>query len=427
MFALGVYGQLESLRSSDTAMFFMATLFAFAGTALMAWRRERVLDRNAEVVRTSRVLLARRFTTSEALEGIRFVSIGLGREQSGEGETTTYPVSLEGHNRRIELDAPGYWEPARNLAEEVARFLDLPLRDPDRSGKLLPEEVDHTVGRRGLDLDPVREPTRLSLRVEQDSDDLLCVRVPSPDHRPFLGLSLIVGLFFLIPLTLELFLPLLAGRPVDLFFVSFVVLLPLWVFFEAARAVLLNGGLLEVTPAALRMTFPRPWGDRVVAIPAGELEDLVILRPEMGGPRSLLGHLTVAVLVARSDRASVRIGYGASREELSWLRSKIVRVVGRRNPDRPPRPRVAAKRRARALGWGGLAAASVLIAVLGIGLGIRPGDLPWPSGVDFDDRRVLIWFFPAAAIANFAGLEVVLLIADRWRRIRERRSTESPP
>lgn len=408
-------------------MFFLATLFAFAGAALMAWRREHVLDRNAEVVRTSRVLLARRFTRTEALEGIRFVSLGLGREQRGEGETTTYPVCLEGHNRRIELDAPGYWEPARNLAEEVARFLGLPLRDPDRSGKLLPEEVDHTAGRRGLDLDPVREPAKLSLRVEHDSEELLRIRIPSPDHRPFLGLSLIVGLFFLIPLTIELFLPLLAGRPVNVVFVSLAVLLPLWVSFEAARAVFLNGGLLEVTPGALRMTFPRPWGDRVVVIPAGELEDLVILRPEMGGPRSLLGHLTDAVLVARSDRASVRIGYGANHEELSWLRSKVVRVVGRRNPDRPPRPRAAAKRRAWAPWWGGLAAASALTVVLGIGWGMRPGDLRWPRGVDFDDRRVLIWFFPVAGIANFAGLEVVLLIADRWRRLRARRSTPSTP
>jgi hypothetical protein len=435
------------------------------------------------VVGFSRGALWPHFRRQESLAAFTRVSITLGgQHQRG---STTYPVSLEGPRGKIEIDEPGYWEPARDLAEEIAAFLRLPLHDPGRSGKLQPHELDRTVGERGRDTDPIQAPRKLACRVEFAAAELFRVRIPPPDYRPFLGIGVIVGLFFLVPLTIELFLPLLSGRRIDWPSVALPVFLPLWVFYEMARIVVTNGGLLEVTPGAFAWTRKLPWGSRTVKIPALGLEDLVILDPETGGPRTMLSHFTHGVLVARSDHASVRLGYGLSRDELAWLRAKIVQVLGTRD-GATPRPKEH-KTAARPLGGAliglvvGIVAAHVTsgalaicvalpflqhVVSIGAALGFLAGLLtrrlvrPAPSVVlvalllavgssarsDFvqdrpalqenpsylrssesiGGRRYLAGFLPAAALLNVVALELTLMLGEGlWRRRRVRADSPS--
>jgi hypothetical protein len=477
------FGQLDAWSDREWASFAFATLAGWAGIALVILRGCLALDRGTLVAEHSRGIFLSHFSRCESLERFDRVSIGLGGERSDKGVSTAYPVQLEGRDARIEIDTPGYWEPARNLAEEIGAFLRLPLHDPDRSGRLQPEEFDATAGRRHRHVNPVSSPRRPRCRVEEEKDGLLRVFIPHPDPRPFLGLSLIVGLFFLIPLTIELFFPLLAGRRVDWVGVALPVLIPAWVFFEAARAALTHGGLLEVTPGALRMSFQRPWGARVVSIPASELEDLVTLEPEMGGPRSLLAHFTDGVLVARSDRLSFRFGYGIKRDELSWLRTRIVSVLGgRADPEpRAKRHKLARRWDGPAIGLGvgilvahvttgplaicisvpflqhvvsvgaaaGLAAGFIARRLMGAGLVAvivailltvswragnesaqdRPRLAENPrylrSAESTDNRRYLAGFIPVALALNTAALELTLALSERlWRRRKRHGETQ---
>lgn len=475
MIGVASYGQLDAWNERTWAAFGLATLAAWGGIALLSLRRRLTLDRRAGVVDTFRGALRPHFARHESLTHFDRVSLTLEDRATREGSTTTYAVRLEGRDAKVDVDEPGYWEPARNLAEEIAAFLRLPLHDAGRSGKLRPDDLDRTAGRRDRHVNPVAQPRTLRCRVEEETDTLLRVFIPSPDHRPFLGLSVIVGLFFLVVLTIELFLPLLAGRRVDWLGVALPVLIPAWVFYESARAVLTNGGLLEVTPGTFRMTLRRPFGERVVAIPATELEDLVILKPEMGGPRSLLAYFCDAVLVARSDRQSVRLGYGMAREELHWLRARIVSVLGGRDDDAPrPKGHLAARRWDLALigaSVGVLAAhliegrLAVCVALpflqhlvsVGVAAGLAAGlflrrilpaaglalliglillvggrsEADWVQGrprlaenprylrsdQSLKDRRYLSGFLPAAALLNLAAFELTLSAGEwLWRR-----------
>jgi hypothetical protein len=480
------YGQLDAFSDHEWAAFVFATFAAWAGIALAAFRRRLTLDRGEGLTERSRGAFLSHFSHREPLDRFDRVSIHLGGESSDRGVSTAYPVQLEGRDSKLEIDAPGYWEPARNLAEEIASFLRLPLHDTDRSGKLHPDEFDLTAGRRDVHVGPVSPPRKPRCRIDEETDSLLRVFIPQPDARPFLGLSIIIGLFCLVPLTIELFLPLLAGRRVDWPGVALLILIPAWVSFEAAKAVLTNGGVLEVTPGALRMTLQRPWGARVVTIPASELEDLVILDPEMGGPRSLLAHFSDGVLVARSDRESVRFGYGMKRKELAWLRSKVMSVLGGRR-DAAPRP----KRREVASRWDGAFIGAVIgilaahattgplatcinvpflqhvvsvgaLAGLAAGLAARslmgPSLVPailavllsigWQTGSEsvqdrprlrenprylrssesIHSRRYLSGFIPVAAVLNLAGLELTLTLGERlWRRRKRHEKNKGAP
>jgi hypothetical protein len=480
---LASYGQLDAWNERAWAKLTFATLAALGGIAIVALRRVLVLDRRRGAVEVSRGFLVPHFSRSEPLEQFSRVSIHVGGQSSDRGVTTAYPVQLEGRDVKIEIDEPGYWEPARNLGEEIASFVRLPLHDPDRSGKVGPDDLDRTAGRRDGHVNPVSQPRTLRCRIEEETDARLRVYIPNPDPQPFIGLCLLVGCFLLIPLSIDAFIPLLAGRRVDLADAAIPVFILAWVVFNGVGAALTHGGGLEVTPASLRMSFLRPWGVRVLTIPASELEDLLILEPEMGGPRSLLAYFSDGVLVARSDRESVRFGYGMKRNELAWLRAKIVSVLGRRDPQapRPKRHQTASRWDGPAIGLGfgilvahvttgplavcinvpflqhvlsvgaavGLAAGLVVRRLMGHGLfavivavllsvGWRAGsesvqDQPrlaenpryLKSSESTDNRRYVAGFIPVALGLNTVSLELTLALAERiWLRRRRQSVTK---
>lgn len=342
-FGLAAVGQLEALRDRSLPGFLFATLAACAMAAALLVRRRLTLDRVTWTAVEGFGLVTRLSARARSIAGARCVVVRQRTVGDGEHTETRYPTALETGGDAIELDEPGTWEAALPVAEAVARFCRVDLRDEVADHRRPPDALDVPLRYRTLGAAAPTPPKPLQSRLLFDRPSRLRVRIPMPSVRQIVGLNVLVALFCSIPFTILVVLPLLGGSLRDAGALAWAVassLFPvLLVGSASALAVFGNGGLLDVTPARLRLVQNGILWRREVVIPADELEDLVRLDPELGGARSLLAYFSDGVLAARSDRASVRFGYGLRRPELDWLRARVLDVlrVGRgREIDRAP-------------------------------------------------------------------------------------------
>ncbi len=329
-FGLCAVGQLETRRDGSVAGFVVATVFACAFAAALFVRRRLTLDRATRTAVDGFGLAGRLTGRAQSLAAVRRVRVRV-EQTGGEHAETRYPVVIEGDTASIELDRPGTWEAALPVAEAVARFLGLELRDDVAAERKRPGELDVAWRDRGPGGPVPDRPRETTSLVLLDRPTRLRARIPVPSPRQIAGLNVLVGLFCLIPFTAMVLLPLLGGRLHGAGPIAWALAQSLFPILLVGSASLLavfgNGGLLDVTPARLRLVQNGLLWRREVVMPAGELEDLVCLDPELGGARSLLAYFSHGVLVARSDRASVRFGYGLPRPELDWLRARVLEVL----------------------------------------------------------------------------------------------------
>lgn len=330
-FGLAAWGQLETLRDDSAAGFAVATAFAVALTAALLLRRRLTLDRSTWTAVDGLGLVSRLTGRARSLRGARRVVVRQEQVGGGEHAETRYPTTLWVGDDAIELDAPGTWEAALPVAEAVARFLGVDLHDEVARERRRPAELDVALRDRGTGGPSRGRPKALQSLLLFDRPARLRVRIPMPAVPQIAGLNLLVALFCLIPFTIMVVLPLLSGSlrdPGELAWALLGSLAPVLIVGSASLlAVFGNGGLLDVTPERLRLVQNGILWRREVLIPAAELEDLVRLAPELGGPRSLLAYFSDGVLVARSDRASVRFGYGLPGAELDWLAARVLDVL----------------------------------------------------------------------------------------------------
>ncbi|MCM2257651.1 MAG: hypothetical protein NDJ94_18605, partial [Vicinamibacteria bacterium] len=352
---LAAVGQLEALRDRSLPGFLFATLAACAMAAALFVRRRLTLDRATWTAVEGFGLVTRLSARARSIAGARCVVVRQRTVGDGEHTETRYPTTLELGADSIELDEPGTWEAALPVAESAARFCRVELRDEVADHRRKPDALDVPLRDRVPGPSPSAPPKPLQSRLLFDRPSRLRVRIPMPSVTQIVGLNVLVALFCLIPFTAMVVLPLLGGSLRDAGALAWAVgssLFPLLLVGSASLlAVFGNGGLLDVTPARLRLVQNGILWRREVVIPADLLEDLVRLDPEMGGARSLLAYFSSGVLVARSDRASVRFGYGLPGPELDWLRARVLEVlrVGRgREADRAP---VADEAAPRPLPW----------------------------------------------------------------------------
>jgi len=276
-----------------------------------------------------------------------------------------YPIRLESSDQSegITLEEPGAYPEARELAEDLAKFLDRPLtdytsgsavtRDPDR----LDETVREKLQREGEEIYVPPAPMDMKTRVEETGDGL-ALEIPSTGIDRFAYMRLVIPLIVAIVVGTQ-FLPKFWELPgpsfIRYFFVGFVGLIfvlggVLHVLKQAKKStrVTLNTWALSVEQRALRKS-------KTTEIPLSELEDLVFSSarsamadmqfpgqrayPNMGetgvvrmpdgrpAPRILMSLIKMAggssSIVARSDKEEVRFGQGLSDEELTYLHALL--------------------------------------------------------------------------------------------------------
>lgn len=302
-------------------------IIVLVGLAIAFCRYRRELDLDQGEVVTTFTCLFPVYRKVAPLAALRHVSLKREIRRSNKRKIIEYPVSLETEGRSYDLSSRQNELSARRDAEVVARLTGLDLVDRSSGGKLVrsAEELDQSVlEREGAGEAGVREPAGCRIEIEPSIEGTR-IRVPVADRYryarwiPLLILIVPIGfaLYALRPQLSEKFRLLAHGD---------------------AGASDLIGGWQDNTPHVLLIAFPllvflavhlssdkRPrtlvvdrQGVRLlgfvgsVTIPARELEELQISTKPV-------------CLLARSDKARFRCGYGLSHEELAFLRQTIMR------------------------------------------------------------------------------------------------------
>jgi hypothetical protein len=412
LLGFATFGSPDALRGKGSwAGGVFAALVVLLGAALSFYRRRLILDRLAGHV-IQELGLPWTVRRSVIRSPVQAVELSEESRSSGESPETRFPVALRTKAETLFIEAPGVWEAAADVAESAAHFLRVPLRDGVRLETLGFEDLDRSVAeavwREGAVPDPT-PPDSPRSRVEERPGGLL-VHIPTPGEKvigPLLGIALLTLIFWTLPVGL-------VGS------VAFGLLPLVVVLASALKAGFGYAADLDVSPQRLVIRTRGLVVRRRVEIPSQELEDLIFLRPEWGGPRNVLAFMMDGFLSARSDRASVRFGHGLDRAELLWLQARILRVLTERVP---ARFRTAAGRAAPSRGPRGrtlLPADRITDTLIGLVLGGIAGDaLGGALGVSvrlpFLEHVLNVGGLVGAVLARLASVE--------WRRV----CSPSPP
>jgi len=338
MLVLGIYGQVVTLKQGpsppDWTNFVCANGLAVFAMFSLLLKRYVIIDRASRSVRVGHSLLGIRVRSKrENLEGYSAITLAradrISEDSKGKtSRTTEYPVSITGENRDtlIVFEAP-VWEAALNIAEAVSSFIELPLNDTVRGVRREPSELTVPVyaqtERAGDDPPESDEKSKRGAQIVAHPDGSLSIDVPRPRLR-LTGLTVLVLLFWSLPVGL---------LGADIFTICVPVIV---VFVAGIKADFGYRANISVTPEWLRITTRGLIGWRTLTVPLAEVEDIFFIKPDWGGPRNVLAHAFEGFLVVGAGTRSIRFGHGLSREELLYVRRRILSMITRHCEE--PRP-----------------------------------------------------------------------------------------
>lgn len=338
------------------------SVFAAVGAVLVFGRSGIVLDRGrGRIVRWWGLLVPMK-RAEHMLDSIRQVEMAFARGDSDSADTWPVKLSGEGLPKPITVAQPVEFPEARQIAEELARFLQKPLVDASTGEKVTrdPGHLDESWRDRvrrtqGTEFPMPPQPPGMRTRVERTGEGYI-FHIPGPPLGARQTIPALIPVVFAAAVA-WFFLPALLTLPmpdwVRYFFLGFIGL-----FFVAGPVVsaLLNVLRLKnqferitVTKAFLRVESLKQGKRTTAEIPVDELEDLVSPTPktlmdsvEVPGvkkvplgdtgtprmpdgrpvPRLLLALMKMAGsrgITARSDRAVVEFAVGLDEAETAYL------------------------------------------------------------------------------------------------------------
>ncbi|MGE5789958.1 MAG: hypothetical protein ACM33C_03745 [Syntrophaceae bacterium] len=338
------------------------SVFAAVGAGLVFGRSGVILDRGRGRITQWYGLLVPMKRTETMLDAIRQVEMNFSAGDSDSAATWPVCLSGEGIAKPIVVVQPVEFAEARQVAEELSRFLRKPLADSSTGERVTrdPDHLDEAYRDRARRTGEAAagvpsEPPGMRTRVERTGDGYV-FHIPGP---PISGLHYIPVLF---PVAFAgavawFFLPAILTLPMP-DFIRYVVLGFIGLFFIAGPVVsaLLNVLRLKnqfervtVTKAFLRVEALKQGKRSVVEIPVDELEDLVapatrslmetievpgVKKVPLGNtgtprmpdgrpiPRFLLSLMKMKGakgITARSDKAVVEFAVGLDEAEVAYL------------------------------------------------------------------------------------------------------------
>jgi hypothetical protein len=354
----------------STLIVLFGSVFAAVGSALVFGRSGIILDRGRGRIVQWWGLLVPMKRVEHMLDAIRQVEMDFSRGDKDSADTWPVKLSGEGIPKPITIAQPVDFAEARQVAEELARFLRKPLVDSSTGERVTrdPEHLDESwrdrVRRTQVTEAPVpAEPPGMRTRVERTGDGYV-FHIPGP---PLSARHYIPVLF---PVAFAgavawFFLPALLTLPMP-DFIRYVFLGFIGLFFIAAPVVsaLLNVLRLKnqfervtVTKAFLRVETLKQGKRSTVEIPVDELEDLVapttralmdavevpgMKKVPLGNtgtprmpdgrpvPRFLLSLMNMAGsrgVTARSDKAVAEFAGGLDEAEVAYLFALIRKTI----------------------------------------------------------------------------------------------------
>jgi len=320
----------------------LAVLFSFVGTALLFAKSGVTFDAEQKVLYTWWNLLFTLKTAEYSWQDFDWVRVSSRVEGSRKNRRTVYPVEAIGGSHEVTIRKLRESLEARRLAEQVAKFMNLGIKDSTRHTEVVREAgtLDETVRdrilRRGikLELSPAPAGAKCSLDI---SNDKACFDIPPSG----LGVIHVCSVFVLI--IMGVLLAGLFGQPAismysqaDLrFFAMALVLLGFGIFavvvFTFVRMTsreFLSPRRLTIDRECLCLATLDRFGNSIETIPLTELEELELRGVDaVSNPRAMGQYLR-----AVSDTVEIRIGRGLSNEELCWIKDTLDYIISKTPP-----------------------------------------------------------------------------------------------
>ena len=335
-FAVGLSLFLSFLESSSPGgwattgnVAILVGVTVLLGAIFMCVRFGVILDRRRRTVTTWWGLLVPLHKTEHPFSRSHHVTVSL-EERGADPSYEVFPERLEGAGTgAITLQELRDYDKARRLAEEVAKFLDLGIRDRssgeevERDAGTLDQSIRQRAKRLGLTSRMPQQPPGARSSVSFGGNgSTATIDIPPLAHWIwFVLLGLLpAGLgAFLIAFDPKLNKDLPdMGRLLFIFLVLLCLILPICLFIAPRHQ------RLVVSPDGLILTRRGIFGTNTTRLQADEIEEVEIA-PYMKSP--LGGYAEGRVLVIRSDRGSVELGAARSEKELQWLRDVLVHVL----------------------------------------------------------------------------------------------------
>ncbi len=252
---------------------------------------------------------------------------------------TVFPVHIEGEgNTKVKFEEPQDFTRARNLAEEIAKFVRLPVHD-STSGSLAVRDADHLdeslreqVQRTGEKIALPQTPDNLKSTITPRGSSVTIEIPPSGFniiHKLQMAMGAIIPVviifMFIIPLMREN-MPAVMKLGIFGFLSIFFIGAPLLIMFVSVLSAARTRFTITVSPAELRVEEFGLRSSKVTLIPANELEELTIGIPQNSSPQMAL-LIGKRIIIARSDRATVQFGGAVSSAEIQYIHALIKAVI----------------------------------------------------------------------------------------------------
>ncbi|MDD5344400.1 MAG: hypothetical protein PHW12_08250 [Smithella sp.] len=346
-------------------------VFAAVGACIVFGRSGIILDRGRGNIIQWYGLLVPMKRTEYLLESVGQVEINFA---SGDSKSAaTWPVTIAGESiaKPISVSQPASFIEARQVAEELARFLRKPLVDYSTGEKVThdPEHLDESyrdrvrrTGEAVSFLPP--EPPNMRSQVERTGEGLI-INIPASANSRFqyipVYFSLVfaggVAWFFLRPI-LMFTMPEFIRNIFLGFFGLFFIVAPVISAFRTVYRRKKEFERITVTKAFLRLEGLKQGKSITMEIPTAELEDLVapttrgamntievsgmkkVSLGDTGTPRmpdgrpvprflvSLMKMVGSRGITARSDKTLIGFAAGLDEAEVTWLFALIRKTIG---------------------------------------------------------------------------------------------------
>lgn len=324
--------------TSDSVTIFVGVP-VLLGAIFMCVHSGVMLDRQRRTITTWWGLLVPFHKTEHPFSQTHYVTLSREERRAGRGgRYEVFPVRLEGPGTdAIALHEPRNHDKARQLAEEIAKFIHLGIRDRSsgtevsRDAGVLDQSLRQRARRaiRPVPL-PAQPPQARAIFEYGGTRTPTTIEIP-PVGRTVLWFLLAIFTAGAIVIVSELFIWRrgdLADMDVGmralftfLLILSFILPLPL-------RTAILRERLV-VSPDELVVTRQDIFGTKTTRLMADEVEEVEVTHAKRGIYRgyATFGGGTSRVVI-RSDRGSIELGAALSNpEEVKWLRDALVHVL----------------------------------------------------------------------------------------------------
>ena len=325
-----------AMNPSNFAIF--GGVLLFIGAIFTCARFGAILDRQRYTVTTWWGLLVPFHRTEHRFSQAHFVTISREERLAPKRSYEVFPVRLEGPGTdAITLHEPRDHDKARRLAEDVAKFVHLGMRDRSsgrevaREAGALDQSLQQRLRRAGRSRPlPVQPPQARTIFNYGGTQAPSTIEIPPVGHSVLLReFRLMIFPACLGALFLELAsyykgnmeIGVVGGVSFFLFFL--VIFLPLLI-----RSAILRERLI-VSPEEFVVTQRDIFGTKTTRLTSGEIEEVEVTRAKWGMSYGFAviggGSLRVSI---RSDHGSIELGAALSKpKEVKWLSDVLVHVL----------------------------------------------------------------------------------------------------